>query len=220
MTKRPDQFDKKWVPSLHAHPLFSSRTHRVSRLFAGAVVCSGDPHTRLIPSRSPLICPFFLPSAAVTNPCLLLQVGHDELYAPPDPAEIEPPMLPPYVHATNPRSCCSPLLMLSACLDAASLLMVTGIERLHGAFFERCQTGGALRHGTGPWDDVTSAFKRATVEDFSENFVFVDMKARTLAVGEWMVGPQLEPIMNCSRERRTAWQLMRIQRIQQTSHDA
>jgi hypothetical protein len=77
--------------------------------------------------------------------------------------------------------------MLSACLDRASLVMHAGIERLHGAL---CRSGGALGHGTGPWDDVTGVVKRAIVEnfdDFSENFVDVDMRARTLAVDEWMI---------------------------------
>ena len=127
-------------------------------------------------------------------------------------------MLPPYGHDVNPRCCCSPLLMLSACLDAASLFLPTVVERWHGRLFERCRTGGALGHGTGPWDDVTGAFKRAIVEDFSENFVFVDMNARTLAVDEWIMGPQREPLMKRQRARRTARQLMRRQ--QQTIHEA
>jgi hypothetical protein len=38
--------------------------------------------------------------------------------------------------------------------------MVTGIERLHGVFVEWRRTGGALGHGTGPWDDVTGTLKR------------------------------------------------------------
>ena len=38
--------------------------------------------------------------------------------------------------------------------------MVTGIERLHGAFVEWRRTSGALGHGTGPWDDVTGTLKR------------------------------------------------------------
>ena len=42
-----------------------------------------------------------------------------------------------------------------------------------------------LGHGTGPWDGV---FRWAIVlDDFSENFVDVDMRARTLAVDEWMI---------------------------------
>ena len=124
-------------------------------------------------------------------------------------------MLPPNGHDVNPRCCCSPLLMLSACLDdAASLFLPTVVERCHGRLFDRCRTGGALGHGTGPWDDVTEQFvslldrcdnkdllpesteltavargvvKRAIVDDFSENFVDVDMNARLQAVDEWMV---------------------------------
>ena len=99
--------------------------------------------------------------------------------SPPDPEEEELSTLPPYGHAGNPRSCCSPLLMLSACLDAAPLLMLKS--------FERCRSSGALGHGTGPWDDVTGVFKRAIVEDSSENFVNVDMNVRMQAVDEWMV---------------------------------
>ena len=50
---------------------------------------------------------------------------------------------------------------------------------------ERCRTGGALGHGTGPWDDVTGVIKRAFVfDDFSENFVDIDMNARRQAVDE------------------------------------
>ena len=52
---------------------------------------------------------------------------------------------------------------------------------------ERCRSGGALGQGIGPWDDVTGVFKRAIVEDFSENFFDVDMNARMKAVDEWMV---------------------------------
>ena len=54
-----------------------------------------------------------------------------------------------------------------------------------------CRTGGALGHGTGPCELgsllVTGASKRPIVEDFSENFVDVDMNARMKAVDEWMV---------------------------------
>ena len=56
-----------------------------------------------------------------------------------------------------------------------------------------CRTGGALGHGTGPCELgslqvlVTGASKRPIVEDFSENFVDVDMNARMQAVDEWMV---------------------------------
>ena len=114
-------------------------------------------------------------------------------------------MLPPYGHDVNPRSCCSPLRMLSACLDAASLLVLKS--------FERCRSGGALGQGSGPWDDVTGVFKRAIVDDFSENFVFVDMNARMEAVMK-----HHEPIMKYQRARRTARQLMRRQ--QQAIHDA
>ena len=53
--------------------------------------------------------------------------------------------------------------------------------------FERCRSGGALGQGTGPWDDVTGVFKRAIVDDSSENFVDVDMNARMKAVDEWTV---------------------------------
>ena len=96
-------------------------------------------------------------------------------------------MLPPFGHAVNSRSCCSPRVMLPACLDTVSLLVLTELERWHGVSLERCQSGGAIEHGTGPWDDVTGVFKRAIVEDFSENFVDVDMNARMKAVDEWMV---------------------------------
>ena len=52
---------------------------------------------------------------------------------------------------------------------------------------ERCRTSGALGHGTGPWDDVTGVVKRAIVfDDFSENFVDIDMNARRQAVDGWM----------------------------------
>ena len=78
---------------------------------------------------------------------------------PPDPEEEEPRMLPPYGHDVNPRCCSYPLLMLSACLDRASLTMYTGIERLHGALYG---SGGAPGHGTGPWDDITGVVKRGT----------------------------------------------------------
>ena len=94
-------------------------------------------------------------------------------------------MLPPYGHAVNPRPHCFPLLMLSACLDRASLAMHTGIGRLHGALYGS-GSGGALGHGTGPWDDVSGGGKRAIVDDFSENFVDIDMNARNQAVDEWM----------------------------------
>ena len=80
-------------------------------------------------------------------------------------------MLPPYGHDVNPRSCCSPLRMISAFLDAAkssALVALMLIERCHGVF---CRSGGALGHGTGPWDDVTGVVKRAIVDDFSENYV-------------------------------------------------
>ena len=63
--------------------------------------------------------------------------------------------------------------------------MHTGIERLHSVF-DRCRSGGALGPGTGPWDDMAGVVKRA-IDDFSENFVDVDMRARTLAVDEWMI---------------------------------
>ena len=65
-------------------------------------------------------------------------------------------MLPPYWLDVNPRCCSYPLLMLSACLDRASLAMYTGIERLHGTL---CRSGGAHGHGTGPWDDITGVVK-------------------------------------------------------------
>ena len=58
--------------------------------------------------------------------------------------------------------------------------MHAGIERLHGVF---SSTGVdpavplGRRHGV---------VKRAIVDDFSENFVDVDMGARALAVDGWM----------------------------------
>jgi hypothetical protein len=61
--------------------------------------------------------------------------------------------------------------MISAFLDAAkssALVALMLIERCHGVF---CRSGGALGHGTGPWDDVTGVVKRAIVDNFSENYV-------------------------------------------------
>ena len=63
--------------------------------------------------------------------------------------------------------------MISAFLDAAkssALVALMLMERCHGVF---CRSGGALGHGTGPWDDVTG--------------VDVDMNARRQAVDEWML---------------------------------
>ena len=80
-------------------------------------------------------------------------------------------MLPPYGHDATPRSFCSPLRMFSAFLDAAkssALVALMLIERCHGVF---CRSGGALGHGTGPWDDVTGVVKRAIVDNFSEDYV-------------------------------------------------
>ena len=113
-------------------------------------------------------------------------------------------MFPPYVHVVNPRCCSYPLLMLSACFDAASLFLPTVVERWHGRLFDRCRSGGALGHGTGPWDDISGVVKRAIVVDF-------DMNARMQAVDEWMKGPRREPIMKRRRARRTARQLLWIQ---------
>ena len=90
-------------------------------------------------------------------------------------------MLPPYGHDVNPRCCSYPLRMLSACLDAAFLFLPSVVERWHGVSFEH-GTGGALGHGTGPWDVV----KRGIVDDYSENFVDVDMNARMQATDECM----------------------------------
>jgi hypothetical protein len=104
----------------------------------------------------------------------------------PDPEEEEPPMLPPYGHDVNPRCCSYPLRMLSACLDAAFLFLPSVVERWHGVSFEH-GTGGALGHGTGPWDAITGVVKRGIVDDYSENFVDIDMNARNHAVDGWMV---------------------------------
>ena len=70
--------------------------------------------------------------------------------------------------------------MLSACLDAASLLMLTEVERWHGVLFERRRSDGALGHGTGPWDAITGVVKRGIVDG-------IDMIARNQSVDEWMV---------------------------------
>ena len=138
---------------------------------------------------------------------------------PPDQNDLEPPMPPPYGHDANPRSYCSPLRMISAFLDAAkssALVALMLIERCHGVF---CRSGGALGHGTGPWDDVRG--------------VDVDMNARRQAVDERMLRRETqsmyweeptetrlagcEPIMKRQRARRIARQMMRRQRIE---HDA
>ena len=56
----------------------------------------------------------------------------------------------------------------------------------HGKELER--SGGALGHGTGPWDAITGVVKRGIVFDsYSENFVDIDMNARNRAVDGWMV---------------------------------
>ena len=102
-------------------------------------------------------------------------------------------MLPSYGHDVNPRSCCSPLRMISAFLDAAkssALVALMFVERCHGVF---CRSGGALGHGTGPWDAITRVIKRGIVyDDFSENFVDVDMNARYQATGEWMAEREIQ----------------------------
>ena len=90
-------------------------------------------------------------------------------------------MLPPYGHDVNPRCCSYPLRMLSACLDAAFLFLPTVVERWHGVSFEH-GTGGALGHGTGPWDAITGVVKRGIVDDYSENFVDKESSRR------WMDG--------------------------------
>ena len=44
--------------------------------------------------------------------------------------------------------------------------------------------------GTGAWDDITGVvkrgLKRGRLDDFSENFIDIDMNARNQAVDEWM----------------------------------
>ena len=90
---------------------------------------------------------------------------------------------------------------------------------------ERCRTGGALGHGTGPWDDVTGVVKRAIVfDDFSENFVDIDMNARRQAVDEWMASRRETQSMyweqptDAYRSYSTYRSQLRSQ--QQTIHDA
>ena len=138
---------------------YTTRPHVVSRLFTGDVVFSGDTHAHTFPSNIPK---FFAAPLRLTP----LALGDACSPPPPDQNDLEPPMLPPYGHDDNPRSCCSPLRMISAFLDAATLLMLTEIERCHGVF---CRSDGALGgHGTRPWDGVV---KRASVDDVSENYV-------------------------------------------------
>ena len=68
----------------------------------------------------------------------------------------------------TPRCWSYLLVMLSACLDAASLFLSTVVERWHGRLFDRCRSGGALGHGTGPWDDISGVVKRAIVVGFED----------------------------------------------------
>ena len=124
-------------------------------MFTGVPSSFPGPLTRAHPCFSPLPLPQIF--SRLRRDRLLLLVGDAWPPPPPDPEEIEPPMLPPYGHDVNPRCCSYPLLMLSACLDRASLAMYTGIERLHGTL---CRSGGAHGHGTGPWDDITGVVKR------------------------------------------------------------
>jgi hypothetical protein len=67
-----------------------------------------------------------------------------------------------------------------------TLLSPFAVHEHHGKELER--SGGALGHGTGPWDAITGVVKRGIVFDnYSENFVDIDMNARNQAVDRWMV---------------------------------
>ena len=116
-------------------------------------------------------------------------LGRDALPPPPYASEIEPPMLPPYGWVASPRfPCFSPLLMLSACLGAASLLILSGVDRWHGVV-DALGSGDILGQGVGPWDDVAGYVKRA-IHEPHDRAVDVDMRARRAKVEEWMIRPQ------------------------------
>ena len=181
-----------------------TRTHGMSRLFVGDVVCSGASHPTpsvLLTYFSPLSYPHFSrPTPRLTRACL----GHHTIPPPPDSQELKSTMLPLHGHAASPRSlklCFSPLLILSSCLDAIG----HGIDHWHGvvnAFGPGVDKG----HGKGPWDDISGTVKpwvkRAILYwDFIENYIDVDMRARTLAGEEWMVGPKRE-LHEIRRSRR------------------
>ena len=104
-----------------------------------------------------------------------------------------------------------------------NLLSPFAVHEHHGKELER--SGGALVHGTGPWDDVTGVVKRAIVfDDFSENFVDIDMNARRQAVDEWMASRRETQSMyweqptDAYRSYSTYRSQLRSQ--QQTIHDA
>ena len=61
-----------------------------------------------------------------------------------------------------------------------NLLSPFAVHEHHDKELER--SGGALGHGTGPWDAITGVVKRGIVDDYSENFVDIDMNARNHAV--------------------------------------
>jgi hypothetical protein len=54
----------------------------------------------------------------------------------------------------------------------------------HGKELER--SGGALGHGTGPWDDIAGVVKRGLKRGRLDDIVSVDMNMRRQAVDEWM----------------------------------
>ena len=162
--------------------------------------------SRSLPPQSPvLLTPPISKNSAAPPRLTPLALGDACPPPPPDQNDLEPPMLPPYGHDANPRSCCSPLRMISAFLNAAkssALVALMLVERFHGVF---CRSGGALGHGTGLWDDVTG--------------VDIDMNARRQAVDEWMVRRETQSMyweqpLNAYR-RSSSYRSQ-----QQTIHDA
>ena len=139
----------------------------MSRLFAGVPSSFPGPYHPNHPCFSPLPYPqIFRGSAATDSSCLL---GDACPPPPPDQDDSEPPMLPPYGHDANPRSCSSPLRMLSASLDAApSCCSISSSSDGHGRSSSR--SGGALGHGTGPWESCNTSGIR---EDYHTTIKFI-----------------------------------------------
>ena len=78
--------------------------------------------------------------------------------------------------------------MISAFLGAASLLILSGVDRWHGVV-DALGSGDILGQGVGPWDDVAGYVKRA-IHEPHDRAVDVDMRARRAKVEEWMIRPQ------------------------------